>query len=70
MRLKTEDLVRSYKEVGSGDFVQVKDGWKRIAEEPETESRIPNEWKITTEDRCVYNGWRVLRYAKAEDLTE
>ena len=69
MQLSPDAPVRSYDEVGAGDFVKVNGGWKRIAVEPETEARSPNEWKFTTEDSREYDGWHVLRYAKSGDFT-
>lgn len=63
MRRKKSAPVRADYEVSVGDFVLVASGWKRLAAKPAN-------LRVRTQDGCEYSQYRVLRYAKAEDLTD
>lgn len=63
MHRKPDAPVRADDEVGIGDFVQVAEGWKRLAAKPANLC-------VRTQDGCEYSQYKVMRYAKAEDLLD
>lgn len=69
VRLKPGAPTRDVTQVGRGDYIQTRDGWKKIASNTaKGAERTPRNWDVRTTDGCNYDMWQVIRYAKADDL--
>lgn len=69
MILREDAPVRSCTEVGRGDYVQTKQGWRKIRRN--TAFRrwfIPKTWTVEIEDGSELGVFDCLRYAKPCDL--
>ena len=62
MRLKLGAPTRDVTEVGRGDYIQTRDGWKRIVSNTaEGAERVPRNWEVQTADESSYDMWQVIR---------